>query len=518
MFVTLVRHMEVDWNTEKRFTAQALHLKLNLNGIAEAERMAQRLKNIRFRRIFCSDQLRALATATIIAERQVDMVLPVTDPRLREVNVGSLVGTRQSEVTRPEFRTRHPQFDYREIGGENRTEVIARQRAFLDEIKTTDDGGENLIVGHGTALRALLEDLGITEKLTRENFIRFEYQKATKRPALPVQENQSLQPKTMNIVTIGGGGGHAQVLKGLKTLPDVKITGICPSTDSGGSTGILAHDYGCLGYLGDLTKCIAALCPDEKLASALTQRFQGGCLHGHSPKNLLLLGLTQTKGVTLDEALKLMERMCGIAPHRVIPVSTEQTELCAKLKFGGKINGETQIDHLARNPLWCADLHAIKNVYLHPVVRASAQALSAVKNADCCVICPGDLYSSVIPVLLPQGIKRALQRTSARIVLILNLMTKRGETDGYLAEDLVLKIETQIGRLCDVILYNDAPIPKASLLRYGMERKIQLSSRKLKRDTRLVRMPLVKVMPEGYLYHDPNAIAKAFEKIFAVLR
>ena len=39
-----------------------------------------------------------------------------------------------------------------------------------------------------------------------------------------------------NIVTIGGGGGHAQVLKGLKLLPGITITGICPSTDSGGST------------------------------------------------------------------------------------------------------------------------------------------------------------------------------------------------------------------------------------------------------------------------------------------
>lgn len=63
----------------------------------------------------------------------------------------------------------------------------------------------------------------------------------------------------MDIVTIGGGTGHSQVLKGLRTLRNIRITAVCPTTDSGGSTGQLIREYGGLGYLGDLTKCIAAL-------------------------------------------------------------------------------------------------------------------------------------------------------------------------------------------------------------------------------------------------------------------
>lgn len=318
-----------------------------------------------------------------------------------------------------------------------------------------------------------------------------------------------------NIVTIGGGGGHAQVLKGLKHIPDITITGICPSTDSGGSTGNLVRDYGCLGYLGDLTKCIAALCPDEKLGAALMHRFNGGSLNGHSLKNLLLLGLSQTKGMTTGDALALMYRMCEISPHRIIPVSTERGELCATLTFGGNVHGETHIDNLAKNPLWSADMHAIKKIYLRPAIRASFEATDVIRSADYCVICPGDLYSSIVPVLLPRGMKQAFQKTRARIVIVLNIMTKRGETDGYHAEDFVREIEARIGRRCDVILYNDAPIPKASLLRYRLERKIQLSSRKLKRDRRLVRMPIMGITPEGHLYHDPSALQTAFGNIFA---
>jgi uncharacterized cofD-like protein len=306
----------------------------------------------------------------------------------------------------------------------------------------------------------------------------------------------------------------SKFLQGLKALPDIAITAICPSTDSGGSTGILMRDYGCLGYLGDLTKCIAALCPDKKLSDALMRRFEGGCLHGHSLKNLLLLGLSQTDGISQDDALALMYRICEINPHRVIPISLERAELCAKLKFGGNVTGETNIDNLASNQLWSADIHSIKSIYLRPAVRASTQASDAVVGADYCIICPGDLYSSITPVLLPRGMKRSLQKTKARIIVVLNIMTKRGETDGYSAEDFIREIELKMGRPCDVILYNDAPIPKRALFAYRLERKIRLSTKELKTDPRLVRISTIKVDANGRIYHDPIAIREALEKIF----
>lgn len=320
----------------------------------------------------------------------------------------------------------------------------------------------------------------------------------------------------LNVVTIGGGGGHAQVLKGLKTLPGIAITGICPSTDSGGSTGMLARDYEMpLGYLGDLTRCIAALCPDEALAAALMRRFEGGCLHGHSLKNLLMLGLAQADHMPLDGALRLMERMCGIAPHRVIPVSTDASELCATLVSGGEIAGETNIDNLARNPLWSPDIHGIKKIFLRPNVRVWSKVAEAIREADRIVICPGDLYSSILPVLLPKDMKGALRGAKARIIVILNIVTKRGETDGYHAEDIVREIENMMGRPCDAILYNEAPIPKAVLARYRAERKVRLMTQELKNDPRLVRFPLLGIAPEGYAYHDPRLLARAFKKILA---
>ncbi len=321
------------------------------------------------------------------------------------------------------------------------------------------------------------------------------------------------EDRPLRIATIGGGGGHAQVLKGLKALPGLAITAVCPGTDSGGSTGVLAREYGAVGWLGDLTKCIAALTPDETLADALIARFEGGPFHGHSLKNILMLGLARANGVPLQKAIWMMERMCGVDPlHHAVPASAEPAELCATLTSGGEIAGETNIDTLARNPLWSPDIHGIERIFLRPAVRAWGPATEAIVSADRIVVCPGDLYSSILPVFLPQGMARAFRRTKARIVVVLNIMTKRGETDGYRAEDFVREIENKIGRRCNAILYNGTPVPEAALARYRMERKVRLSMNGFGRDPRLVKVPLLGITPEGWLYHDPRLLARALAK------
>lgn len=313
--------------------------------------------------------------------------------------------------------------------------------------------------------------------------------------------------KPINIVTIGGGGGHSQILKGLKRLPGVRITAICPSTDSGGSTGHLVREYKSRGFLGDLTKCIAALCPDEQLSRSLMYRFEHGVLAGHSVKNILLLGMEQTSG--LGPALDLMYEVARIAPHRVIPVVTHASELRATLRLGNEVRGETNIDLIAQNPLWHPDVHAIERVWLRPRVRATPEVLRALNAADVIVVSPGDLYSSILPVLLPVGVTGAIRRSRAHIAVVLNIMTKQGETHGYSAEDFLHHIERFLGRPGDSILYNTAAIPRRAQLAYALERKVQLRSESLRRDPRVRALPLLKVTPAGEMYHDERAVARA---------
>ena len=73
----------------------------------------------------------------------------------------------------------------------------------------------------------------------------------------------------------------------------------------------------------------------------------------------------------------------------------------------------------------------IERVFLDPPVTALPQVRKALKRADKILIGPGDLYTSVVPCLLVDGVAEAIRACDGEVVYVCNVMTKRGETDGY---------------------------------------------------------------------------------------
>jgi uncharacterized cofD-like protein len=65
---------------------------------------------------------------------------------------------------------------------------------------------------------------------------------------------------------------------------------------------------------------------------------------------------------------------------------------------------------------------------------ATRQAVDAIMAADLVVLGPGSWFTSVIPHVLVPGLAAALQATSARRALVLNLAAEPGETAGFSAE------------------------------------------------------------------------------------
>jgi uncharacterized cofD-like protein len=102
--------------------------------------------------------------------------------------------------------------------------------------------------------------------------------------------------------------------------------------------------------------------------------------------------------------------------------------------------------------------------------RALPEALEAVEAADLIAIGPGSLYSSLVPNLLVPELRAAIARAGARVVVVLNLMTEPGETDGYAAADVVSAIQRHAPgvRIHDVI-FNTTPIPEPVLARYAAD-------------------------------------------------
>jgi uncharacterized cofD-like protein len=101
----------------------------------------------------------------------------------------------------------------------------------------------------------------------------------------------------------------------------------------------------------------------------------------------------------------------------------------------------------------------IRRVAIEPPDAApSAAAVAAVSRADVVVIGPGSLYTSLIPVLLVKGLREAIQRSGARVILVMNLTTEPGETDGFTAADHVVAIRRHAPELHihDVLLNGEA--------------------------------------------------------------
>ena len=258
--------------------------------------------------------------------------------------------------------------------------------------------------------------------------------------------------KRIKILTIGGGSGQFALLSGLRYLKGINITSVVSMVDNGGSTGRLRYELGILPP-GDVLKCVIALSPLRDAAkNILLKRLNGyGRLHGHTPGNLLLTILSRYTDSfpsaisTLSEILELEDT--------VLPITTDKATLVAVLSDGRKIYGESAID-IPKGK----QREKIKEMFLVPHYNNSISVyppvIEAIKSSDYIFIGPGDLFTSIIASLIVPGIKEEILKTKAKIIFILNIMTKFGETHNFQGYDFVNKLEDCVERQVDGIIYN----------------------------------------------------------------
>jgi uncharacterized cofD-like protein len=275
--------------------------------------------------------------------------------------------------------------------------------------------------------------------------------------------------RDLRVVALGGGTGLPCVLRGLKAAlfqtapawtetPDPhRLTAIVTVADDGGSSGRLRREHRVLPP-GDVRNCLLALADGAPVMARLFEfRFDGeGETAGHSMGNLILVALSRI-GNGFGDAVEHGAKMLAIR-GQVFPSSLDDVRLCAEFVDGSSVEGESKIAQFRR---------PIRRVRLEPPdARAVPQALSAIETADLIVIGPGSLYTSLIPVLLVRGIAEAITQSRARVVLVANLMTEPGETDGYTAVDHLTAIRRHVPdlRIHD-LLVNMTPI--ADELRQG---------------------------------------------------
>ncbi len=244
------------------------------------------------------------------------------------------------------------------------------------------------------------------------------------------------------VVAMGGGHGLAASLSALRHVSP-RLTGVVTVADNGGSSGRLRAELGVLPP-GDLRQALAALCGDDDWgrtwASVLQHRFRsGGDLHDHAVGNLLIVALWDLLGAQPPggtgahvAGLDWVARLLG-ARGRVLPMSAVPLDVTARVRGADPERPDEVI--AVRGQVEVASTRGrVESVALDPPdPPACPEAVTALHQADWVVVGPGSWYTSVLPHLLVPELATALEETSARRLLTLNLAPQEGETDGLSA-------------------------------------------------------------------------------------
>jgi uncharacterized cofD-like protein len=316
------------------------------------------------------------------------------------------------------------------------------------------------------------------------------------------------------LVVIGGGTGNFTVLSGLKNH-NVDLSAIVSMADDGGSTGVLRDELGVLPP-GDVRQCLVALSDSSRLMRGLMNyRFENGGLQGHNFGNLLLSALEKVTG-SFEKAVEEVGKILSIK-GKVIPVTSNQVRLHMVDSNGKLLQGEREILHSQES------LVGFRSIYLEPFPKADQHAIDEIMNADLIVFGPGGLYTTLIPILLVEGISKALRETKAKKVFVINLMNRKVQTPGFKAGDYLNEIRRFTGKnVFDYILVNDKEPAKELIEAYAKESEYIIND--INGGHNVISAPLLGEKQEydksdsiaqtrALIRHDPKKLAEELMKI-----
>ena len=99
--------------------------------------------------------------------------------------------------------------------------------------------------------------------------------------------------------------------------------------------------------------------------------------------------------------------------------------------------------------------------------------IKAIKKADLIVLSPGNFYSSIIANLLVGGVAKAIKKSKAKKVFVVNMMNRLAQTDHFKLSDYIKTMEEYLGKnVLEYIIYNKEK-PASRLLKiYAKDREV----------------------------------------------
>ncbi len=310
------------------------------------------------------------------------------------------------------------------------------------------------------------------------------------------------------IVCLGGGVGTANLLKGIKEYSS-HISVVVSMADDGGSAGRLRRYYKTFPT-GDIINCMIALSDaDEILVDLLKFRFKGqrygpdNLLPGQKLGNLILLALSHIKNdfyKGLVELQKIFKTRGKIYPSTMTPIS-----IWAKTSTGHIVTREENID-LGKFK------GQIKKLFIRPKSPlVDKKVIDVITSADVIIAGPGDLYTTVIPVIMVPDILSAIKASKAKKFFVVNVANKPFETPRYTVEDFARAIKKHCGsEIFDTFFLNSNQNPQIPQKWKYQYKYVPTQKERTDLSFKIIQKDLIN--EEFPLYHDSVKLAKVISE------
>ena len=262
------------------------------------------------------------------------------------------------------------------------------------------------------------------------------------------------------VVVMGGGTGMSFLLRGLKDFP-VDITAVITVSDNGRSTGKLRQEFH-TPAVGDIRKVITNLSQiDEPIKNMMSYRFKTSSdLDGHAVGNLILTAMLNITG-SLKDSIAHLSKLLDVR-HKVLPISEDSDLTLMGLDVDGNvIEGEEQITEARRK---------FERIFYKDEPKVLPEVLDAIKEADLIIFSMGSLYTSILPNIICEEVKKAFNDAKAPIMYLSNIVTQPGETDGFTVGDHVKLLNRYLDeKKVDVVIASNTKISDEMAKKYETE-------------------------------------------------
>lgn len=261
------------------------------------------------------------------------------------------------------------------------------------------------------------------------------------------------------VVILGGGTGLSTLLRGLKQFP-VDITAVVSVSDDGRSTGKLRKEFN-IPAVGDIRQVIIALSETEPLfQNLLNYRFKTNSdLSGHALGNLLLTGLINVAG-NMSDGIESLSKVLNLK-GKVLPLTEDNVVLMAEMIDGSIVEGEHNITEKNQK---------IKKIFYKETPKVLDEVICEIKRADLILLSMGSLFTSLLPNLICDEVKNAIDSSKGDVMYVCNMMTQPGETDNFKVSDHINVINSYLNnKKVSYVIVNDGEITQKIKNKYLTE-------------------------------------------------